>query len=115
MDDVPLWQRKFPARDAMMAHWDSLTPMRDGPVSPEKSAITDPQELNELIKKKAAELGASDTGMTALKPEFIELGVDLPHSNVIAVIVYEDYAKSLEGPDNPDTQQRFFLHSDILL
>jgi hypothetical protein len=89
--------------------------MRDGPVSPEKSAITDPQELNEHINKKAAELGASDTGMTALKPEFIELGVDLPHSNVIAVIVYEDYAKSLEGPDNPDTQQRFFLHSDILL
>ena len=102
MDDVPLWQRKFPARDAMMAHWDSLTPMRDGPVSPEKSKITDPQELNELIKKKAAELGASDTGMTALKPEFIELGVDLPHSYVIAVIVYEDYAKSLEGPDEVD-------------
>ena len=33
MTDVPLWQRKFPARDAMMAHWDSLTPLRDGPVS----------------------------------------------------------------------------------
>ncbi len=78
--------------------------MRDGPVSPEKSTITDPQELNELIKKKAAELGASDTGMTALKPEFIELGVDLPHSNVIAVIVYEDYAKSLEGPDEVDLE-----------
>ena len=104
MTDVPLWQRKFPARDAMMAHWDSLTPMRNGPVGPTKSKITDPQELSDLIKQKAAELGASDTGMTALKPEFIELGVDLPHKNVIAVIVYEDYAKALEGPDEVDLE-----------
>ncbi len=104
MTDVPLWQRKFPARDAMMAHWDSLTPYRDGPVAPEKSKITDPQELSDLIKKKAAELGASDTGMTALKPEFIELGVELSYKNVIAVIVYEHYSKALEGPDEVDLE-----------
>ena len=104
MTDVPLWQRKFPARDAMMAHWDSLTPLRDGPVSPKRTEIMDPQELSDLIKKKAAEFGSSDTGMTALKPEFIELGVELPHKNVIAVIVYEDYAKSLEGPDEVDLE-----------
>ena len=31
-------------------------------------------------------------------PDFIELGVDLPHKNVIAIICYEDYAQALEGP-----------------
>ena len=30
--------------------------------------------------------------------DFIELGVDLPHKNVIAIICYEDYAQALEGP-----------------
>jgi formate hydrogenlyase subunit 6/NADH:ubiquinone oxidoreductase subunit I len=104
MTEVPLWQREFPARDAMMAHWDSLTPNRDGPVTPNRSHITDPQELSDLIKKKASDLGASDTGMTILKPEFIELGIELPHKNVIAVIVYEDYAKALEGPDEVDLE-----------
>ena len=87
LEDVPLWRHPFPARDAMMVHWNDLTPMRDGPVAGQKSSITDPRELNSLIKKKAEDLGAADTGMTALKPEFIELGVDLPHKNVIAVIV----------------------------
>ena len=43
MTDVPLWQRKFPARDAMMAHWDSLPPVRNGPVGAAKSKITDPR------------------------------------------------------------------------
>ena len=28
MDDVPLWQRKFPKRDAAMKHWNDLTPRR---------------------------------------------------------------------------------------
>ena len=104
MTDVPLWQRKFPARDAMMAHWDSLTPLRDGPVKPEPADVADPQEMSDAIKKRAAELGAADTGMTALKPEFIELGIDLPHKNVIATIVYEDYAKALVGPDEVDLE-----------
>jgi epoxyqueuosine reductase QueG len=104
MKDVPLWQRKFPERDAMMAHWDSLTPVRDGPVKPEPVEVTDLAAMNEEIKRRAIELGAADAGMTALKPEFIELGVDLPHKNVIAVIVYEDYAKALEGPDEVDLE-----------
>ena len=104
MSDVPLWQRKFPERDAMMKHWDSLTPFRDGQVNPEQLKVTDTNAMNAEIKRRAAALGAADTGMTALKPEFIELGVDLPHRNVIAVICYEDYAKALESPDAVDLE-----------
>lgn len=104
MDDVPQWQRDFPERDAFMKHWDSLEPMRDGPVNPERRDVTDLDAMNAEIKKLAQELGAADTGMTALKPEFIEIGVDLPHKNVIATIVYEDYAAALRGPDDVELE-----------
>ena len=104
MTEIPLWQRKFPAREAMMAHWDELVPLRDGQVSEDKVEVQDPQRMSDIVKQKAAELGAADTGMTALKPEFIELGVEVTHKNVIAVIVYEDYAKALEGPDEVDLE-----------
>lgn len=36
MEDVPLWRRSFPERDAAMKHWNELTPKRDGPVDPEE-------------------------------------------------------------------------------
>ncbi len=60
--------------------------------------------MSARIKQLARGLGASDAGMTALRPEFIELGVDLPHKNVIAIICYEDYAKALESPDAVDLE-----------
>ena len=53
--------------------------------------------MSEDIKRRALALGAVEVGMTALKPEFIELGIELPHKNVIAAICYEDYAKSIES------------------
>ncbi|MBT5051467.1 MAG: hypothetical protein HOM58_23430 [Rhodospirillaceae bacterium] len=104
MTEIPIWQRKFPAREAMMSHWNELVPLRDGPVAPDKVEVKDPQRMSDLIKQKAAELGSADSGMTALKPEYIELGVELNHKNVIAVLVYEDYAKALEGPDEVDLE-----------
>ncbi|MCZ6763647.1 MAG: 4Fe-4S dicluster domain-containing protein [Alphaproteobacteria bacterium] len=104
MEDVPLWRRKFPERDAAMKHWDDLTPLRDGPLNPVASEVSDAAAMSDTIKELARSLGAADVGMTALRPEFIELGVELPHENVIAVICYEDYAKSLEGPDAVDLE-----------
>jgi hypothetical protein len=117
MDDVPLWTRSFPERDAAMQHWNDLTPKRDGPVNPARVEVADEKAMNparvevadekamaEDIKARARALGAADTGMTALRPEFIELGVDLPYKNVIAVICYEDYAKSLVSPDAVDLE-----------
>jgi Pyruvate/2-oxoacid:ferredoxin oxidoreductase delta subunit len=104
MDDVPLWKRKFPERDAAMQHWNDLTPLRDGPVNSQAVEVADAQAMSDDIKRRARALGAADVGMTALRPEFIELGVDLAYQNVIAVICYEDYAKSLESPDAVDLE-----------
>ncbi len=104
MDDVPLWRRSFPERDAAMKHWNDLVPLRDGPVNPEQTPVEDPAAMSADIKARAAALGADDTGIAALRPEFIEIGVDLPHENVIATICYEDYAKSIDGPDAVDLE-----------
>lgn len=115
MDDVPLWKRKFPARDAAMQHWNDLAPKRDGPVNPERTETTDKQSMADDIKRRARALGAADTGMTALRPEFIELGVDLQYKNIIAVICYEDYAKALDSPDAVDLEamSTYALCADI--
>jgi len=104
MTDVPLWTREFPARAQKMKRWNDLAPFRDGPVAPERAAVDDPSAMSAEIKRRARELGAADCGMTALRPEFIELGVELPHQNIIAVICDEDYSKSLEGPDAVDLE-----------
>ncbi len=104
MDDVPLWQRSFPERDAAMKHWNDLVPLRDGPVAPERVEVADEAAMAADIKARARALGAADVGMTALRPEFVELGVELPHRNVIAVICYEDYRKSIESPDAVDLE-----------
>lgn len=104
LDDVPLWRRKFPERAAAMQHWNDLVPLRDGPVNPNRVEVDDPAAMSDAIKRRGRDLGAADVGMTALRPEFIELGVDLPHKNVIAVICDEDYAKALESPDAVDLE-----------
>ena len=93
MDDVPLWKRSFPQRDAAMKHWNDLTPQRDGPVNPDPVKVADPAAMSEAIKQFCRGLGAAAVGMTALRPDFIEPGVDLAHKNVIAAICYEDYSK----------------------
>lgn len=104
MDQVPLWGRKFPERDVCMRRWDELAAFRDGPINPDRVAVDDPAAMAEDIKRRARALGADDVGATALRPEFIELGVDLPHDNVIAVICHEDYARVLDGPDAVDLE-----------
>ncbi len=104
LDDVPLWKRAFPERAVAMKHWNDLVPLRDGPLNPTRVEVTDLAAMSADIKRRGRDLGAADVGMTALRPEFIELGVDLPHRNVIAVICYEDYAKALESPDAVDLE-----------
>ena len=104
MDSVPLWSRKVPARDDCMKAWDDMTPLRDGPVNPDRVEVTDEQAMADRIKAYAAELGGTLTGMTELKPEFIEYGVEIAHKNVICVVCYEDYSASLVGPDAVDLE-----------
>ena len=105
MDDVPLWQHPFPERDAAMKHWNDLVPRRDGPVAPERGGgRRRGPRWRKRSSARARALGAADVGMTALKPEFVELGVELPHRNVIAAICYEDYRKSVESPQAVDLE-----------
>ena len=104
MESVPLWSRKYAARDAAMQAWDDMAKFRDGPVSPDRVEVRDTQAMADRIKVYAKELGATMVGMTALRPDYIEYGVDLPHRNVICIICYEDYARALEGPDAVDLE-----------
>lgn len=106
MEDVPLWkdgkhagqEAMVKRRDDALRRWNELRPLRDGPVKPERTEVRDVAAMTADIKQRARDLGGDDVGITALKPEFIELGVDIPHKNVIAIIIYEDYAHSLGGP-----------------
>jgi formate hydrogenlyase subunit 6/NADH:ubiquinone oxidoreductase subunit I len=104
MDQVPLWGRKFPERDAAMRRWDDLAPLRDGPVNAVRTEIADVAAAAADIKRRALALGADRVGIAALRSEYIEYGVDLPHDNVIAVICREDYQKVMAGPDAVDLE-----------
>jgi epoxyqueuosine reductase len=101
-DGVMLWRRSHPVRDSCMKAWNDITPLRDGPVNPERVEVDDPAAMAQRIKEFALGLGGDRIGMTALKPEYIEYGVDIPHRNVICVICHEDYSKSIEGPQAVD-------------
>lgn len=104
LETVPLWDRKFAPRDAAIRRWDDLAPLRDGPVNPVRKEIEDVAAHTATLKERALALGAAKVGMTALKPEYIEYGVDLPHDNIIAIICYEDYEKVMAGPDAVDLE-----------
>jgi len=105
-DDVPLWkdgkhsgqEEMVARRDAAIRHWNDMRPLRDGSVNPVRAEVTDVAAMTADIKRRSLEGGGDAVGITALRPEFIELGVDLPHKNVIAIVCYEDYAEALNGP-----------------
>ena len=90
---------RHPRTVAARKRWEALAALRDGPVGSSRVPVADPQAQADDIKRRARELGADDVGATALRPEYIELGVDLPHDNVIVIICHEDYARSVEGAD----------------
>jgi ferredoxin len=90
---------RHPRSTTARERWEALAKLRDGPVNPQQVPVTDRSAQSEAIKRRARELGADDVGMTALRPEYIALGVDLPHENVIVVICHEDYGRSVEGAD----------------
>lgn len=91
--DRPRHPRSVKARE----RWEALAKLRNGPINSRQVPVTDRRAQSEEIKRRARELGADDVGMTALRPEYVALGVDLPHDNVIVIICREDYARSVEG------------------
>jgi len=104
IETLALWSKRAPERDACMKAWNDMAAFRDGPVNPDRVEVADEAAMADRIKAYAAELGATRTGMTALRPEYIEYGVDIPHRNVICVICYEDYAAALDGPDRVEVE-----------
>lgn len=75
-----------------------LAPERDGPVTGTPSQQS-ADEHARIIKDKVLALGASAVGIARMQPEFIELGKVLPHEWAIGIVVAEDYANVLRGPD----------------
>ena len=88
-----------PTIQAYRASWVKLAPYRDGAVSPEKIAVSDPAAMVAQIKAKATELGADIVGICRLQPHMIDLGSDVAHEFVIAACVAEDYEKVTQGAD----------------
>ena len=97
MDNVPQWNRGDDVRNAAHRRWMKLAEDRDGPVNPDRCEITDLAHITAGIKAKATELGADLVGCAALIPIMIDDGFDLPHRNVLSIVVHEDYANVLEG------------------
>jgi ferredoxin len=102
MEDLPRLDN--PRTVGFRRHWDALAAERDGPVNPNRAPVADPAAMAAEIKARARAFGADDVGATALRPEYLRLGVELPHDTVIAVICREDYAKALEGADEVEVE-----------
>lgn len=86
-----------PKVKAYRESWAKLAPFRDGPVNPERVDVDDPARMNEKIKGKATELGATMAGICRLEPHMVDLGEDVPHEFVVVACVAEDYEKVLQG------------------
>lgn len=100
LEDVPQFTRKDGVRMQANARWTALGADRDGPVSPVRREVADAAAIaavTEDIKAKARELGADLVGCCELTPVMVDIDFEMPHPNVIAIVLGEDYANVLEG------------------
>lgn len=104
LSEVPLWKHRPPETRARMKRWDDLGKLRDGPVSSSRAVITDVRATTEAIKKRAHDLGADGVGCAKLTPIMIDAGKDVPHQNIVCLIVGEDYAAVQGGPRSIETE-----------
>jgi ferredoxin len=104
LTEPPLWKSRPPETKARMARWTALGKVRNGPVSPDARDITDLAAHTEEIKQLARNLGASMVGCAELKPYMVAEGVDLPHANIICLVVAEDYNAVFGGPRSIETE-----------
>ncbi len=98
-DNVPLFEAEPPDVKETKRETRALGRFRDGPVSPERREFSAAAEATVLIRDKALELGAAQVGVTRLQPSMIDLRVELPFENVIAIVVGEDFEQVPGGAD----------------
>lgn len=104
LKEVPLYKHRPPETLARMTRWNDLGKERDGPLGADRVAVTDIARTTAEIKAVARELGADVVGCAPLTPVMFDHQCDLPHANIIAVIVGEDYGAVLGGPRAIETQ-----------
>ncbi len=97
LENVPQWNKKDDVRTAAHDEWMALAEDRDGPVNPTETKVNDPATITADIQAKAKALGADLIGCTELTPIMVDLDFDMPHKNVIGIVVKEDYANVLKG------------------
>jgi ferredoxin len=103
-DEVPLWKHRPPETRARMKRWGELGRFRDGPVNPNRVEIMDVAAITETVKQRARDLGADVVGCARLTPIMIDSGKELPHENILCIIVGEDYAAVKGGPRSIETE-----------
>jgi NAD-dependent dihydropyrimidine dehydrogenase PreA subunit len=94
--EVPLAAKRSLPR-ALAGRPRHLAPLRDGPVSGARSALS-PREHTALVKQFALQAGASLVAIARLRPEFMTLDAPLEHDWAIGIVLAEDYADALAGP-----------------
>ncbi len=96
LDNVPQWTKEGGVRMEANRRWTALVDDRDGPVAVERRDA-DAAALTADVKAKALALGADLVGCAEVTPIMVDQGFDMPHRNVISIILGEDYANVLEG------------------
>jgi len=99
LESLPHYDSESPQKRANKAQIKAWGAERDGPAARDPDPVEDRHAFTQRIKGMARDLGADGVGVAALRPLFINDGVDLPHDVVLCLIVHEDYAKVADGPD----------------
>jgi hypothetical protein len=97
LDEPPLWKSRPPETKARMARWKELGKVRNGPVNPDRTEITDVAAATESFKQRALDLGATVVGVARLTPIMVAEGVDISHEFIFGLVVGENYEASLGG------------------
>ncbi len=97
-DELLLYKHRPAEQNAQRQRWSELARFRDGAVNPDRTAFDDPADAAAAVKRFARAIGADDVGIARLTPIMIRSGLDLRHTNVVCMIVAEDYTEALKGP-----------------
>lgn len=104
LDNVPQWSKADDVRSRAHEKWMAMVADRDGALASDPRDVSDTAAITAEIKSKALALGADLVGACAVTPVMIDQDFDLPHRNVVAIVVHEDYANALRGSRAIETE-----------